>query len=386
MRCPVCNETLAEEARFCPKCGAEVKAQGEGSRHRTARRRSMIAAAAFALAAAFLACTLTACGPKAIPDDALRSMVANSSFAQQGLTAGGYVDESAYELTDFAVDSQETVDIPDGALPEGSVLWNVAFSGTLENANFRTEFAGTAQVLDRDGSYETVEQPMVTGFTTTPLKGVDSMDTAGSGAMDDAWSASGFASTLEGGDGAWISVASEQVAYDFWFATDTATNTQRFTFDQEDGWTPQGNAEMSGMATEWKLDGTSFSLKQGATLMDLMVKDGTIAFTAAENGSLTADYTYNANPSASSVNAVALSFEGTLTGEPIHEFGNGRFSVELNDPEGGVTLACESTTSSVKAGSGTVNALSADIITDSPYDKNGLYAYNSYGLTFTENV
>lgn len=289
MRCPICNEILAEEARFCPKCGTEAKVPTGRAHRATVSRRTAIAIAVFSLAAVFFACTLTGCGPKPIPEDDLRTMVAESTFAKQGLTDGGYVNESAYELTDFTVDSQKTVEIPESALPEGCTLWTVAFSGTIENANFRTDFTGEAQILDREGSYEIADQPMVTSFTTTPLKGVDSMANAGLNTMEDAQSTSGFTSTLEGGDGSWSSVATEQVAFDFWFATDTATNTQRFAFDQEHGWMPQGDEEMSGMTTEWKLAGSSFSVKESGTFMDMMTKDGTVAFTAAEDGSLTAD-------------------------------------------------------------------------------------------------
>lgn len=323
--------------------------------------------------------------PASIPEDVVRDCIAESPLVANGVVPDAYVNDSVYELAEFAIESQEQVKTLEGELPQGASLWHIVYSGVIRNANFETAFTGEVEFMRQDDVCTPLYDPKTTSSSSKPLKGVDFIDHAQviSG-VEPAYS--GFASTFDQDGDAYASTATEDVTYDLWFATDTAKNTQTFVFNSENGWQPQGEITASDLNTEWTLAGRTFTMSESGTFLDVATKTSTLTFTESDaEGTLTATYVYDAKaPAKSSYHDLA--FEGTLTGTPIHDFGSPSFSVELNDAESEVTFDCQSTSSSMKAGSGSVNTFLVDIVTNATYAENGKNTYRSSGLPYTEEV
>lgn len=437
MKCPVCSTELPNDAKFCAKCGSRVApaantaaaedttataaapnasansaspARNAASAHggtfppsnpapvnaATAptakpaakfpnRKPLVIGGIAAMLVIIAIAVGLLAFGGSDVPESTVRDTVASSSIVSNGLVPSQYVNESAYELTDFSVDSQADFDI--GALGEAVGIEEaktVTFSGIVKNANFESTFTGTATFGKQGNSWISLDSPQVSSSNTTPLKGVD---TLGDNSADETAAYSNFSSTFEQtGDGAWASSASVTVTYSFWFATDTAHNTRSFTFDQQNGWTPNGEIQASDMQTAWLLAGKSFTLQPKSTLSTSYDTSSTLTISSAEGEQATGAYSLAATYTGSNQYNLNVNLEGSLAGTLRHQFGENQFEMVLNDQENSATFSLKggSSTQTV-AGSGEVNTLSGQLTTNTLYfDSPFMESEYSPAVTYAE--
>ena len=179
--------------------------------------------------------------------------------------------------------------------------------------------------------------------------------------------------------------AQETASYELPFAVDTADLVYEFTFDQSRGWVLDGQASVRNQKTTWTLPGKVYTMDESGDVLDIADRTSTLEFGEVdENGVVTAHYTYTATPPANMIRYHALSFEGDLTGTLKHEFASETFSVELNDPENGVTLDCDSYSASVLAGTGTVERIRVNFYSNSTYRENNDTVYRSTGLIYNE--
>lgn len=385
--CEHCGKQLKDGAAFCAECGHKVKTASPGrpsdsasgkkpaagaSAQPPAPKNRKIAIIAGACAAAVIVIAVIAfaiAGANPISNDQLRNDVNASDFATAGVVPSNYVNESPYEITDFKVDDQQkSTENLFGAELE---CVTATFTGTLSNANFETEFTGEANYVKENGEWVLFADPSITSSTTTPLKGVDFIDTTAE-SSDSAivYSTSDFASTLDGGEGSYTSTATQKVSYDMWFATDTATSTATFAFSEDEGWQMQGEAQLSDQATEWKLAGKTFEM-QPSSYGNMFERNSTstLTFTDSDSAdSLSAQWAFTfAAPQSSSEYEVLTSLDlgGTATGSPAHEFGEGSFSVTLADAaNGNATFECSSDVTFLSSGDATANSLAVNVSTD----------------------
>lgn len=334
-----------------------------------------------------MVCVLSGCSG-GVSNDQVKSDVQASSIAKKGVMRSDYVNDAPYELVDFKVDGKEKAAEGEELAQMLGIdeLQTVSFSGTVRNANFETQFIGTATYGKQGDAWMIMTDPDIASSTTKPLKGVDFMVDSAENAVTSSAKVepaySDFSSTFDGSDGAWTSSASQTVSYDYWFATDTAKNTRTFRFDAKEGWVPEGDVQVSDMTTSWKLAGKTFSLTKRGFLPFSGTVDSTIVFPDAGEGEPTAiDYTLSYSPKNGSIAAVSAAGSGVVT--MYHDFGEPSFSFDAHDAANSVSFGVESTTSSMVAGAGEVNALEVDIITNSG---GGTGDYQENGATYNEVV
>lgn len=318
-----------------------------------------------------------------VPDDQVKQDVVSSSITANGLVPGSYVEESTYELTDLKVGKQEDEN------NSGIETRRVDFSGKIANENFESTFTGHAYYAKQGDSWISVVGPTTDSGSTIPLKGVDGM-TTGASLQDDGVSHSDFQSSFNEENGKYFSSATETVAYEFWFADDTATNTQDFTFDPSKGWLPQGDMKASELKTTYKLAGKTFNFvgDEGWGYFSNTAGKGesSLAFTDSSDNSISAAYALDFTAKEDGYTEYTpVSLKGTAAGKPSHKFGESSFSVELNDKDGGVTFSCQSKTPEKVAGSGTVNALIADVNTNTVF-RNGKDTFSATDMKYAEAV
>lgn len=338
------------------------------------------------LAAAMLG--LAGCGAGGVPEDRVKQEVAASSFAAEGFVGSSYVNESPYELAEFKVEGQQDEEVNALGIEKAR---RVSFSGKLKNDSFESTFTGHAYYVKNDDSWETLSGPSSDTNSTAPLKGVDTMTLASSNPQYDNVVHSNFQSTFEEKNGRYTSQATETVAYEFWFADDTATNTQDFVFDPAKGWTPNGDAKASDLATTYKLAGKTFGLAGDEGLGSFTNTpgkcDASFTFADVSEDAVSASYAYDFTPKEDKhIDYLPISFTGTAVGKPSHEFGKDSFSFELNDKENAVTFSCRSKSPETVAGTGTVNAMTVDVSTNSPYRSDYSTFYSAEDLKFAEKV
>ncbi len=340
------------------------------------------------------------CSNSNVTDEQIEQDFKDSSVLSDGIMQSSYVEDSAYELLDFEV-IEQSVESADMLGLDGNMLV-VSFAGSMENESFETEFDGHVFYVNDEGTWTEYLSSgfMIDDATTTPLKGVDYFDF--SGTSSDNSTVGEFSSTLEQSNGEYISVASQDISYDYWFATDTATYTETFVFENDMGWWPSDDAEISNTSTNWTLAGKTFepleniSLYYGGGLLD-----STLSFTDIDsNGTVTADYTISYIPASGdavegdeSDTYYDVTLEGTVSGVAQHDFGWESFSFELNDPENGVTFTCSDGSETMIPGSGTVPTLWVSLVTNTVYyrysfgDNNSEdYTIEFYNVTFAENT
>ena len=327
-----------------------------------------------------------------VSEDTLRKDMQGSSIVQNGAVPSSYVNESPYELTDLNIDSKQE---ESGEIFGVSVTArSIAFSGTIKNANFETQFTGSASYGKDGDEWVIIGSPSIDSSTTTPLKGVDRLTVGESAATSPNDPAiSDFNSDLIESSGTYTSTASQRVTHDNDIATDTALNTLTLIFDQEDGWTAQGKVQVTETKTEWNLAGRTFEYVSPSSFSTSDSTKATIAFgNNDESGLPTATYalSYTA-PTGTSRAAYYrdVSLEGTLViGVIDHDIGSSNYVFELNDSDNKVTFRCSSRGSSlINAGAGSVTTFSAQIITEAIFWENNFGDSNEFEISnasFTE--
>ncbi|WP_165044797.1 MULTISPECIES: zinc ribbon domain-containing protein [unclassified Adlercreutzia] len=435
--CENCGKQLENNAAFCAECGHKVGALSPGkpsegasgkqpvagmhsagnaagtSAKATANTKSASNAAsatapkalspknkktaiiAGACAAAIVVIAIVAfavMGANPISNDRLRDDVNASNFATTGVVPSNYVNESPYEITDFKVDDQQKS--KQNLFGAELECVTATFTGTMSNANFETDFTGEVSYMKENGEWVLFSDPSITSSTTTPLKGVDFID-ENTESSDSAvvYSTSDFASTLDGGEGSYTSTATQKVSYDMWFATDTATSTATFAFSETDGWQMQGEAQLSGQATEWKLAGKTFELTDESNYGKVTAS---LSFSNATSETLDADYVIdydNKREDKTYYKYHNVDLTGAVTNEPTHEFGQPNFAVSFKDTNNSVAFDCRSNTVSDSNGSAVSYALNTSVETESSYMTSYLVSmdsgndsYLSFGGNFIEKA
>lgn len=435
MKCKACGAELADDAKFCRLCGAATMgvaaeaSKGEeksgdmattqataanattnaadGSKQGAAsalssvkaasgKNKKLIAGIAAGVVVVLVAAIAFVMISGNVPEDVVKQNLAKSDFVQEGAVDSEFVNDSPYQITEFKITKQadEKVDAEAAQFAKAVIgtdtMRRVEITGKIANDNFETSFQGHAYYVKNGSDWGNL------GFTadskdTKPLKGVDTATSKSSysGSSDGDAVYSDFASTLEESGGSYTSTATQKVTYSYWFADDTATSTTKFTFDQEKGWQRQGNAEFSDMATEWKLAGKTFSTtyKGGNGVVT-----ESISFTDCSGDSGACSYVAKYVPNdddSSGLTLYAVDLSGNAKGSFVHDFSKGYFSIEFNDATNAVTYTVHgnSNSSTVSAGQGTVNTVTADLKTDSVYRSSRFWGdskFSSSGISLTE--
>lgn len=411
IHCENCGQKLEDDASFCAECGhqvgAEPPAQSAKPTDNTSNaeaktkadvtlpkakppapksKKAAIIAGVCAVAVVIIAVVaFVIMGADPISSDQLKSDVAASDFATKGVVASNYVNDSPYEITELKSNEQQKSTQNIFGMQFECVT--VSFTGTMQNANFKTEFSGQTTYAKDNGKWQVVSDPSVTTSTTTPLKGVDFIESNANVSSNTAvvYSTSDFTSTLDGSAGSYTSTATQKVSYDMWFATDTATSTATFAFDDEKGWQMQGNAELTDKTTTWKLADKTFEYEDESGYGTL---SASISFSDATGDTLEAAYNIDYDTKkedTSSRKYSDIDLSNTVSATPIHEFSQNAFNVTFNDSDNAVTLECCSSSVAASAGTAASNALSTSVTTKSAYmTYNGPYSRDSY-LTFYGN-
>lgn len=347
-----------------------------------------IAGAAIAVVAVIVAVAIFVMSAGNVPDDVVRQSVQGSHLVQSGAVSSQYTDSTPYELKEFKVDKQE--DYQFSSADERQLVKNwygtdqmrvVTSSGKIANESFETTFTVESCFTKQNDQWLEIGSPEVVSKTTVPLKGVSSMDQLSNNANV---SYSDFSSTFDESNGSYASTATQKVTYTYWFAADTATDTQTFVFDASSGWKAQGDATASDQQTNWTLNGKTFEVsandQQGSSWSYTKSRSGQIVFGETADGMQSATYTYAWTPTDGASNQYntysAVSLEGTASGELVHEFGNGSFTLELNDAEHAVTINCNSSGTSTVAGSGKMQTMKVGITTNATY-----HTYTGFGAS-----
>ena len=339
-----------------------------------------------------MVCVLSGCAG-GVSRDQVESDVNSSDIVAEGIVDSDYVNDSPYELVDFTVDGQEEMgEYAELAQMAGvSEIRKVDVSGTIRNANFETRFTAMVGYGKQGDAWLLAGDPEVTSSTTTPLKGVDTMEGAESasvalGSTKAEPSYSDFSATFEDNGGSYRSTASQTVSYDYWFATDSAKNTCAFVFDSDDGWVPEGDVQVSDTRTDWKLSGRTFELHERGLLPLSGTLESAITFAEAGDGGIRADYTLTHTPRNSAEQDLSVS--GSAEAELLHQFGEGSFQANVNDQANEVSFECASANSSMVAGSGEVSTLNVDVTTgiEVPVSKNYSADFYEKGMKYTEVV
>jgi len=336
---------------------------------------------AMASAALALSLCLAGCGSVNVSEEQVREDVASSAIVSEGLISSRYVDDAPYELTDLRVVNQSKLD------DSGNTVL-VEFSGVISNGYLESSFQGNMS-YSKSGDSWTAQTPKCTSVETTPLQGVafitDPDSLAGNGSI------TSFESTFVSENEGYSSVATQVVALDEWFATDMLTSEQSFVFDPERGWIADGDQTTTAVETTWKLAGKTFEC---ATVPSIYSNQGDVNYTitlgeVAEDGTLSASYTIDYEPGGDRWSMVGSLYGAHIAGEAsgkiVHEAGSGLFTIELSDPSNNVTFVCESAEETLSAGSGTVNAMRVNVVSDILYCTDGYSTLNRSDV-FTEKL
>lgn len=245
---------------------------------------------------------------------------------EKGAVSSKYTNETAYEITDFRIDSQESGTSSMSANELGwAKTWQgaddvkaVTCSGTIANESFETDFRMIVYSGKINGTWVSLGSHKTLAETTTPLKGPDEMYDQYS--MRDMATYTDFSSTLDKSNGAYTSTATATISIPFWFGTDTATETQTFTFDPDNGWTtdPQ-EVQFSNTSTSWTITGKTWT----GTGYGTGKNTANITLNKIIGESVTASYSISDGNSKGG--------SGTIEGTMEHEFGSTDFAFTLKN-------------------------------------------------------
>ena len=380
MKCLHCGCELPSDAVFCASCGKKVAAETaesaapaqQSTQHPlppTKKSKGIIAGMVAAVAVVIVAAIVGFNMASNVPEDMVRQALQNSSTMTDGIASNSYVEPEPYSLDGFKIDKQQDEAAGDigKALVNSDKVRHVYFSGSMKNGYFKTDFTGEAYYVKQGDTWANVLGPSITSSNTIPLKGVARMGES----TDDDYAVSNFASTLDSNNGSYTSTATQDVAYSFWFATDTATNTCTFAFDGST-WKPTGDIAVSNMQTTTNFAGKKFEyVETGSSLFRTGTTTSTIEFTNdGENGAVSATYTLNWKYSGDTSEGSAgqyylpVALSGDLQGTVQHTFGQDDFDIELNDTANQVTFAGGESYSTISAGNGESNTLSLSATTN----------------------
>lgn len=272
--------------------------------------------------------------------DEAKAAFMQSDLASNGAVPSSYTNETPYEVTDFKLDQTDD-SLTTAEEQELARRWygtdqikTVTCSGTVANESFETSFTAMVYLAKSGNDWVSIGSPDILSKETKPLKGVDVLEEQAS----DAVSYSDFSSTLDESNGTYTSTASGTQTHSFWFAADTATVQQSFTFDQTYGWKTMGNQKISDKSTTWNLEGKTFECSRDAGSGYF---DGTITFGAVEGESANADYSLALDANSTGfVKYKDASVKGSAAGRITHEFGEESFDIQLEDNDNSVALSC----------------------------------------------
>ena len=307
------------------------------------------------------------------------------------------MNDSDYSITELRITGQseekvssDILSLATSSASGSNAVRRVSVTGKMANDNFETSFSGYIYYLKGKNNWEELYTD-VDATSTKPLKGVDKAESTTSSSV----SISDFSSTLDESNGSYVSVATQKVQYSFWFADDTATSTTTYKFDQDKGWQRQGDAQLSDMKTEWKLNGKTFAYSESSSLFSSGSKSSTVSFGDCSGETANATYTIGYAPSSKSSSYTEYStvdLKGSATGALTHEFSKGTFKVELNDKGNSVTLSFtgNSNSTTTSAGVGEVNTLYGSFVTKAVYSRstsgNNERTLEMSGSNFTEKT
>ena len=378
-KCPACDAELDQAApeAATDAAGSDAAADAskaaasalKGLKGAAGKRTPLVIGAAVAVVAivVVVAMSVFGGGGEVVNVDQLKKDV--MPFIEDGFVSQQYTKEASYKISDLKIDNVEKIKNAAGVVDYA----DIAFSGTISNGNFESTFTAHAgyYIGDKESAPTFAGEPAFESVETKPLAGVSkfSFDDG-----PDEAKISDFSSTLDEEDGVYTSVATQTVTQSFWFADDVATGTQKFTFDQENGWEREGDVEISKQETAWKLGGKTLTANLSKDDMGLNSPSGSLTGSItfaepAEDGSASAQYALNFVPEAidSTVTYANVDLSGGATGHIVHEFGRENLTVELNDAAGQVTLTCENGNVVSKAGVGDVPTMDVSINTEAVY-------------------
>ncbi|AEB07041.1 hypothetical protein Corgl_0931 [Coriobacterium glomerans PW2] len=340
------------------------------------RKRVAIIAGAIAVICILIGVVVfTSIANSNVPEEVVKKDFEKSSFVKKGSVLSTYCEESPYKIKEFKLDGQEDVADTGGidtallhSATGNAKLRNVHISGKIANESFETTFTGHVCYSKDGNGWKLSGDPITDTHTSIPLKGVSKMEDTSSNQFHLGSSVkpefSDVSSTLDENDGSYTSTATVKVKYSFWFADDTAVNKQKFTFDEDGGWTPQGDVKVSDTKTEWKLSGKTFEYSKSGFGRDLTMS---LALKDSDGGNLSAAYTIVQKASSASSAYKDLNLSGTATGKPAHKYGEDNFTLPLNDPDQQVSFKVGRGYPQTVAGFGEVNTLDVSYDTKAAY-------------------
>ncbi len=411
MDCSKCGHEIPQNASFCPECGSTVSPSlgnledasnletsnsgnsataaipskprprlGLIDRLKTLNKKArygIIAGGAVVAIALIAVISSTLFGGVSV-EVAQQAFASQSSLATDGAVSSTYTDASAYEITEFNIESEETIELTSAESTLSSTIYGtdeiraVTCSGKVANESFETEFIVVVYVGKVSNEWISLDYASadILSTATVPLKGVDSMDVSSS--SDAVYS--DFSSTLDESNGTYTSSATVTETYSFWFGTDTAQVSQEFTFDPESGWQSVDSILRSDTSTTFNVEGY---VLQGTGVNDMVTS--TITLHDADDGSMSADYSIVADiPEDKTDWYKDFTSEGTAVVSIVHDYGNESITLNIEDDENNVSF------------SGSISSLSsatyrASVITDDEW-YTGIFADGSYNITFDKTL
>lgn len=290
-----------------------------------------------------------------VPNDKVESAFKQSGIVKNGVVSSDFVNDSAYQVKSFKVEKQEDA-YKDAtaaeinltkALVGSDTLREVTFSATIANDNFETKLTGKCYFAKDNSTWNNAGVSSPSSSETKPLKGVDFMEKSNSNPNSSTSTGGGsesitdFNSALDESDGTYTSQASETKTVDYWFATDTATASRTFTFDQKKGWVASGDVSLDNESTEWKLKGQKFKCTGSDSRRS---NTATLEFVDCTENVVSANYTIVVDPKESANDQYSryssVNASGTASGKITHKFGSADFSLKLTDSGQQVTFDC----------------------------------------------
>ena len=349
------------ESSNAPAVAKAVAAAGDSKVKQAAKsmdpkkRKIIIGAVAAAIVAIIAIVAWCVVSANNVPNDKIESAFRQSDIVKNGVVPSDFVNDSAYQVKSFKVEKQEdaykdatAVEINlTKALVGSDTLRKVTFSATIANDNFETKLTGKCYFAKDNNTWNNVGVSSPSSSETKPLKGVDLMEKSNSN-LNSSTSVNGGSesitdlnSTIDESDGTYTSQASETKTIDYWFATDTATASRVFTFDQKQGWVASGNVSLDNESTEWKLKGQKFKCVGSDSRRS---NTATLEFADCTENGVSANYTIVVDPKESANDQYSryssVNASGTASGKITHKFNSADFSLKLTDSDQQVTFDC----------------------------------------------
>lgn len=385
--------------------GPEEGAEKRGPSHWFSRHKKVVVGAVVGIAAVAAVVALVVGGLNPIGKSQLESDL-NDKYGKSGVIPSSYTTASDYKVSALDIkgeQSQGTVSL----LGTECECESVAFEADIANESFETHLEGTAQYarVKGSGTYELVSVDGLSS-STQPLRGVDMMTaTEAAGTSASTYGSTGrpsvslgdFSSDLDDSDGTYTSTATQPSTETTWFKTQDIVTSQAFAFDDEQGWQPVGKATTTCDDPTFTFAGKRFQYSGDVAAGIWKGGTATLTLSFGDVGKVGDDYVATADYSIDWVPPTgtqlfhykdALKLDGTATGKLKTSPGEASFTLELNDAGNAVTFSCSEGSSTVKAGAGTVDTISAtmttnqEIMTDSA--GTGNYLKLTYPQSFAE--